>query len=301
MRLLPTHIAAVEKLIIEARLELRRFNFGYNSTEGRSQITFAESSHSYYFYIGTKRGPTGNQYFQLTFSPGDAFAVEKALNGEWNGRSGVLQRIEKWLQSIRGELAASSRNRGETSPPKWLTTDSPGDLEHLRSELGRLEAQIATLEERFSILWQTGDALNTAVANIFNDLGYTATLTKPGTTYDVLVQVDRDKRFLAEVTGIEGQLSKAKGGKIAQLVDASLIADAQDRLLLIVNAFRATPPAARSKDIVTADALRPITALEANVVSTVTLYEIWNLARSDREAARARMSALHAQAGGLFT
>ena len=44
-----------------------------------------------------------------------------------------------------------------------------------------------------------------------------------------------------------------------------------------------------------------IMALQANVISMATLYEIWTLGQSDREAARARISALHTQDGGMFT
>jgi hypothetical protein len=68
-----------------------------------------------------------------------------------------------------------------------------------------------------------------------------------------------------------------------------------------VNAFRSTLPRDRSKNIVTGDALRPIAALEANVLSTVTLYDIWFESRSDPEKAKARIEALHAQAGGAFS
>ena len=97
-------------------------------------------------------------------------------------------------------------------------------------------------------------------------------MTEAGATYDVLVTLRPAERLLIEVTGIDGYIQK-QSSKMAQLVEAFQGAKDGDKIVLAVNAYRATPPASRSGPLVSENVERLLAGMEATVVSTSTLYE----------------------------
>jgi hypothetical protein len=184
--------------------------------------------------------------------------------------------------------------------PQWVVDSMPKRYRELELELesGRLEYE--QLRSMAALLWDTGDALEIAVRDVFRALGYSAELEEKGQTFDVAVELEPARRLLLEVTGIVGPLKK-DSNKISQAVDTfQHFASPQDRVVLALNAQRERPLAERkNEDLVTREALRILTGLEVPIVTTATLFQIWARGLSDRDGARQSIADLAAEPGGL--
>jgi len=101
------------------------------------------------------------------------------------------------------------------------------------------------------------------------------------------VQIKRDVRLLIEVTGIEGQITKASK-KIAQVLDTLWTeAKEHDRVVVAVNAYRDKPPAERERlEVATSDAMALLTKLDAVVNTTTDLFRVWRAGLTDTKRPR---------------
>jgi hypothetical protein len=123
-------------------------------------------------------------------SPGKTLTEDTLHASTWNDiGTTVLDLFGDWLLQLKREIAVAARQLGGSTEPSWVATNRPDEIVALQKDVRAMEARIEFLEKRFSLLWQTGEPLNEAVAEVFNDIGFTASLTRPGATYDVLVEL----------------------------------------------------------------------------------------------------------------
>jgi hypothetical protein len=185
--------------------------------------------------------------------------------------------------------------------PKWVADLMPPRYGEVMKQIDEFREEHRRLRSMAALLWETGDNLSEAVRDLFDALGYEASLTAKGATYDVTVSMGVDRRLLVEVTGIEGALKK-DSKKIGQVLQAlQKEAGPQDRVTVALNAHRQKPPQERAGvEIVTKEALSLLTGLEANIVTTSTLFEIWKTSLEDTEAAKKRIEELYTLSGGHF-
>lgn len=107
-------------------------------------------------------------------------------------------------------------------------------------------------------------------------------------------------RLLLEVTGIDGQITKASK-KIAQVLYATQTQRAGDRVALVVNAYRQKSIDEREKlEVVTEDAGWLLEGLKAVVLTTTDLYRVWLMSLSDKASARAALERLRVAPAGVF-
>jgi hypothetical protein len=186
--------------------------------------------------------------------------------------------------------------------PEWVIAELPTRFTEVEVEIHRLKEEATRLRSVAALLWETGGTLEEAVCETFRALDYKSDQTTKSKTYDITVNLGGNKRLLVEVTGIEGALKK-DSNKIAQALQALQQEVREgDRVVLGCNVYRLRPVKERAAlEAVTPDALTLITKLGVNVVTTLTLFEVWKLSLTNREAARGRINDLHAWSGGLFT
>jgi hypothetical protein len=185
--------------------------------------------------------------------------------------------------------------------PDWASAEFPKRLMEVTAEIKTRQTEATRLRSIVGILWETGDALEQGVCDLFNDLGFVATRTTKGTTYDITVELGDNKRLLVEVGGIDGPLRK-DSNKIAQVlqVEQNKASDT-DRVVIALNAHRLQPLADRAKlGAVTPDALSLLSKLSATIILTPRLHEIWKRSPTARDAARKHRDQVYAHSGGIF-
>ena len=72
-----------------------------------------------------------------------------------------------------------------------------------------------------------------------------------------------------------------------------------DRVVLVANPHRHLAPADRPEPLAP-DALTLVTRMGVNVVTTATLFSLWNLSMQDQSRGRTLVERLHSQDGGVF-
>jgi hypothetical protein len=185
--------------------------------------------------------------------------------------------------------------------PDWADAEMPPSYGAALEDAKRSIGEVKELRTIAGLLWATGEDLEVAVRDAFRDIGYTAQRTAKGTTYDVTVELAPSKRFLVEVTGVEGMLKK-DSNKIGQALAAQQVAQAGDRILIALNAHRETPVKKRAGlEPVSREALDLLTRLNVSVIETSHLFEIWKAHTTDSALATTRVGDLYSAPGGLFS
>lgn len=151
------------------------------------------------------------------------------------------------------------------------------------------------------LLWGTGDPLAKVVRDVFREAGLAADLTTPGATYDITVTLPEGRRLLIEVTGIDGQINKGSK-KIGQVFDtAQSVAQDGDRVVIAVNAYRDKPVGDRKGlKILTPEAGRLLAKLDAVVVTTSALFDVWKLTLDEPPRALEELVRIHGAPAGLM-
>jgi hypothetical protein len=235
---------------------------------------------------------------KVRLSPGEKAFEETASVQDFND---ILVYFHRWLSWLKRELRSIELEGAGDDPPAWLFSALPQRFMDLQEQISKLNAERDGFLRIGELLWQTGQPLNEAVANFFNQMGHGATLTAERATYDVTVDLGESRRLLIEVTGIEGSIQK-KSPKIGQLFQTSQEeATDTDRVILAANVNRTKSASERSNlPAITPDALRLVSRLGANFVTTQTLYDIWKIGLHDRSLAQSHIMNLHRTEGQFF-
>lgn len=191
-------------------------------------------------------------------------------------------------------------NVSSSGQPAWVIGELPPKYAELASQIAVLQEEAQKFEAIAAVLWQTGVPLVLAVRDLFASLQLDTHLMDRGASYDLSVELEGGRRLLVAVAGSPDGIDR-RSPLIAQVL-RTLQEDAseRDRVVVVSNAYCETPLVSRRDEPVTADALKLIRGLGANVVSTSTLFGIWRYSTKDLAAAKKSVVNLHTQDGGIF-
>jgi hypothetical protein len=202
---------------------------------------------------------------------------------------------------VPAPAAAPAEKPSEHLDPRaWVTAELPPAYAEIAGRIEALREEARKYEEIAGVLWQVGRPLAVGVRDIFSALKFDATLIERESGYSVRVDLDAGRRLIVEVTGSPEAIDR-KSPAITELLRLlqSDVSD-QDRLVLAVNAWCDLPLDARKKDLVTADAVKLIQRVAANIVATSTLFGIWRYSLTNLDAARQSVMKLYSHDGGFF-
>jgi hypothetical protein len=193
-----------------------------------------------------------------------------------------------------------SETQGNDVHPDWVIGCLPPQYAEIARQIAELRQHALRYEGAAGVLWRTGPPLVAAVRELFSALGFEAELPGPGASYDLRVELDGMRRLLVEVVGGTERLDR-RSPVIARILRAlQEEAGEGDRVVLAANLFSAMPVESRPDELVTADALRLVQGLGANIVPTVTLFGIWKSSLGDRPLAQRMLAHLHSMDGGVL-
>ena len=197
------------------------------------------------------------------------------------------------------EVAPAAATEGSIEQPDWVMPELPPQYEEIARQIAALREQARAYEGVAGVLWQTGEALKSSVAELFTLLGFDVERL-PDANYDLRVELGDDRRMLVEVVSEAQTLDRRSPhiGRVLRVLQED--AGARDRVVLAANVFPTLAPPARRDAPVAVDALRLIQGLGANVVPTSTLFGLWKGSLQDRDAARRSVMNLYAMDGGIF-
>ena len=182
--------------------------------------------------------------------------------------------------------------------PEWLPGLMPPGYQTRFAEIQRLQAELEGMDRMGRLLWQGGTALPELVKDVFSALKFEVEL-RPGGTPHLVVKLDSKRRLLLQVIAGDAAIEKRHPELAAAFQILHQTAGDEDRVVLVASPHRDLPPASRPEPLA-ADALTLVTRMGVNVVTTATLFALWNLSMQDAPRGRTLMERLHAQDGGVF-
>jgi len=182
--------------------------------------------------------------------------------------------------------------------PDWLPGLMPPGYQTRFAEIQRLTAELQGMDRMGRLLWQGGPSLQELVKEVLGALKFETELT-PGATPQLIVRLDSKRRLLMEVISGETAIEKRHPELAAAFQILHQTAGDQDRVVLVASPHRHLAPASRP-DPLTPEALAFVTRMGVNVVTTATLFSLWNLSMQDQARGRTFIERLHAQDGGVF-
>jgi hypothetical protein len=292
MYLLPTQKDQLREIVEGHRWP--RSDFTVDESSGNPAVSIGRGTWRAQFKISG-----GPENYDLWYSPGPSAHEERVGVSGW---SAVIQYFTQWLGYARRELTAFEGAPPDATPPDWVPAQLPAEYQELQAKRATIEARLTTIDEMAALLWQQSDPLTRAVVRVFQAAGFDAALTASGATYDVTVTASGvDGRLLIEVRGVDGAVNKSSR-KIGQILDAvQHEQQGKDRVILALNAHRTAPPEDRQKlEVVTADALRLLSRLDAVILPTPILFKVWLTAERDQHAAATELRRLWTEPAGIF-
>jgi len=199
----------------------------------------------------------------------------------------------------KGVPAAAMASSGAETPD-WVTQELPEQYAEIARQIAGLKEQSRAYEGIAAVLWQTGSALTSAVADLFMSLGFETELAEYGSTCDLRVNLSDGRRLLIDVVS-ERQGLDRKSPHIARLL--KVLQDEggeKDRVVLAANIGFDQALSDRRGEPVSVEAMRLIQGLGANFVPTSALFGIWKASLSDALQARNSVMRLHSMDGGIF-
>ena len=188
----------------------------------------------------------------------------------------------------------------DAQTPDWVTPELPEQYAEIARQIAGLKEQARAYEGIAAVLWQTGSALTSAVADLFMSLGFETELTEYGSTCDLRVHLSDGRRLLVHVVSEREGLDR-KSPHIARLLKVLQDeAGDKDRVVLVANIGFDQALSARRGEPVSIEAMRLIQGLGANFVPTSALFGIWKASLTDALQARNSVMRLHSMDGGIF-
>jgi hypothetical protein len=199
----------------------------------------------------------------------------------------------------KGAPTAAVTSSGAQTPD-WVTPELPEEYADIARQIAGLKEQARAYEGIAAVLWQTGSALTSGVADLFMALGFETELTEYGSICDVRVHLSDGRRLLVDVVS-ERQGLDRKSPHIARILKVLQDeAGDKDRVVLAANIGFDQALSNRRGEPVSVEALRIIQGLGANFVPTSALFGIWKASLADALQARNSVVRLHSMDGGIF-
>lgn len=184
--------------------------------------------------------------------------------------------------------------------PDWLAAEMPPGYQTRFAEIQRLSAEIQSMDRIGRVLWEIGPPLQEAVCEVLAALKCDVASTSAVSVSVINVRLDSKRRLLIHVAETDEPIEK-KSAELAHVFRLlHEVAGDGDRVVLLATSHRSTRPKDRA-ELLTPDALRLLSRMGANVLSTGALFSLWMLSFQHATKARAALDQLHAQDGGLFT
>jgi len=202
------------------------------------------------------------------------------------------------METTAVPAAADARSGVQT--PDWVTQELPEQYAEIARQISALKEQARAYEGISAVLWQTGSALTSAVADLFMSLGFETELTEYGSTCDLRVNLSDGRRLLIDVVS-ERQGLDRKSSHIARILKVLQDeAGEKDRVVLAANIGFDQALSERRGEPVSVEAMRLVQGLGANFVPTSALFGIWKSSLTDASQARGSVMRLHSMDGGIF-
>ena len=199
----------------------------------------------------------------------------------------------------KGVPAAAMASSGAQTPD-WVTPELPEQYAEIARQIAGLKEQARAYEGISAVLWQTGSALTSAVADLFMSLGFETELAEYGATCDLRVHLSDGRRLLVDVVS-ERQGLDRKSPHIARILKVLQDeAGEKDRVVMAANIGFDQALSERRGEPVSVEAMRLIQGLGANFVPTSALFGIWKASLTDALQARNSVMRLHSMDGGIF-
>lgn len=193
-----------------------------------------------------------------------------------------MKELGEWIYSTSGQ---QSEER-----PAWVIDYLAPPARAIGQEISNLEQRITELSQQtepyykmLALLYGTGRELEDAIALLFNspDERMNVTRTEPSAFLDLFIQDSLGRTLAVEATGVKGPL-RHSDSHWADFLNYMPEHNAKnegarvERIVLVVNTFRDSPPAERdpSRDM-TEPVKKTATDNGICVVRSVDLYSLW--------------------------
>jgi hypothetical protein len=183
--------------------------------------------------------------------------------------------------------------------PDWVLAEMPPGYQTRVTEIQRLSTELQHMHGFGRLLWAVGRDLEEAVRDAFTALKFDVSVVEASTKSAVAVQIDSERRLLLYASTAEGTIDK-KSPEVGHVFNVlHQVASEHDRVILVTNGNRMSPPAERPESIAPA-AVTLLQRMGVNSVTAPTLFRMWMLAVQDIEGARRFAVRMHEQDGGTF-
>jgi len=189
-----------------------------------------------------------------------------------------------------GEWVHSTARQQPEEPPAWASGHLAPPAVAIQEEISKLEARSAELtpqiepyRQMLQLLCGTGTDLEDALERLFDSPSeqITVTRTEPGAFLDMFVQDPSGRTLAIEATGVKGRLqhSDRHWADFLQHTpehNARNQSGRVERMVLVVNTFRESPPAERDRDgDITDPVIKTTTDNGICVARSADLYQLW--------------------------
>jgi len=193
-----------------------------------------------------------------------------------------------------------------TPTPEWITDFKCFGEDKIKNEKERLEQLLQEFHQVKRILYEKGKRLVEPVALVFKKLGFEVKVTEELGIEDIEINFENQKGLI-EVKSIESEKRKIDKFDVCQIITHLMKHPPEERekikCILVVNWDVSKPPKERRecKTIFTRDALSLAENANVCLLSTYTLWEIYNriLEKGEEEAKKIREKILNTN--GMFT
>jgi len=195
---------------------------------------------------------------------------------------------------------AAPRLTADDVQPSWVTAEMPPEYLEIEQQIEKLRQDARQFERFGDLLWRVGEPLTAAVRDAFVAMAFQVTTPAGNENYDLMIELEPPRRLFVEVIGGVLPLDKRSPDIARALRALQEDSAAADRVVFVCNIPSDRPANARQEQPVSAEALRLIQGLGANVITTPTLYGLWRYSLKDLAGARKSIHLLHGLDGGIF-
>lgn len=185
--------------------------------------------------------------------------------------------------------------------PKWLDAYLVPHAKELNDQINKLTNEKEKYDRIAYVLYGTEDELETSVALLLKELGLDVEKQPRGANIDLKARNPKlNTGFAVEVTGTKDVIHK-DSRKVAQawqyLNDRAGTAEEKDRLVIVANTQYHLDPKKRKPESYTPDIVKLLGDNRVLMITTLQLYELWQVVYEERRPADDVVQELHGNYG----